>query len=354
MAQTKKELKAEVQKLQEELRKLRNVESYEDKKQPLNTETSKRGVSNNIKGSIRVRRQLRGHYGKIYALQWAEKKNNYMVSASQDGKLIIWNAFTNAKLHAIPLRSSWVMTCAFTPSGNYVASGGLDNLISVFKIPGLDDPESLETKTSCELAKHEGYLSCCRFIDDKTLFSSSGDSTCIMWDMEKQLPQHTFTGHKQDVMSLCVDTQSHTFVTGSCDKTSILWDYRTQKSVMTFPGHTADVNSVDFFPGCKAFASGSDDSTLRLFDIRACAQLQIYGQGDLSEGTSVTSVAFSKSGGSLFSGSDENICHVWDTASSKLADELKDHENRVTCLGLSPAGDALCTGSWDTYIRVYA
>ena len=27
------------------------------------------------------------------------------------------------QVHAIPLRSSWVMTCAYAPSGNYVACG---------------------------------------------------------------------------------------------------------------------------------------------------------------------------------------------------------------------------------------
>lgn len=54
-----------------------------------------------------------------------------LVSASQDGKLIVWDGYTTNKVHAIPLRSSWVMTCAYAPSGNYVACGGLDNICSV-------------------------------------------------------------------------------------------------------------------------------------------------------------------------------------------------------------------------------
>ena len=37
------------------------------------------------------------------------------------------------KVHAIPLRSSWVMTCAYAPSGNFVACGGLDNICSIYK-----------------------------------------------------------------------------------------------------------------------------------------------------------------------------------------------------------------------------
>jgi len=55
------------------------------------------------------------------------------VSASQDGKLIVWDSYTTNKVHAIPLRSSWVMTCAYAPSGSYVACGGLDNICSIYR-----------------------------------------------------------------------------------------------------------------------------------------------------------------------------------------------------------------------------
>lgn len=55
------------------------------------------------------------------------------MSASQDGKLIVWDSHTTNKVHAIPLRSSWVMTCAYAPSGSYVACGGLDNICSIYR-----------------------------------------------------------------------------------------------------------------------------------------------------------------------------------------------------------------------------
>ena len=57
---------------------------------------------------MRPRRTLRGHLAKIYAMNWGTD-SRYLVSASQDGKLIVWDAYTTNKVHAIPLRSSWVM-----------------------------------------------------------------------------------------------------------------------------------------------------------------------------------------------------------------------------------------------------
>lgn len=39
----------------------------------------------------RVRRTLKGHFGKVYAMHWSGD-SQHLVSASQDGKLIVWNA----------------------------------------------------------------------------------------------------------------------------------------------------------------------------------------------------------------------------------------------------------------------
>ncbi|KAG5457237.1 MAG: hypothetical protein BJ554DRAFT_2803, partial [Olpidium bornovanus] len=51
---------------------------------------------------MKVRRTLKGHLAKIYAMHWASDKR-HLVSASQDGKLIVWDAYTMNKVHAIPL-----------------------------------------------------------------------------------------------------------------------------------------------------------------------------------------------------------------------------------------------------------
>lgn len=42
---------------------------------------------------------------------------------SQDGKMIIWDAFTTNKEHAVTMPTTWVMACAYAPSGNLVACG---------------------------------------------------------------------------------------------------------------------------------------------------------------------------------------------------------------------------------------
>jgi len=279
---------------------------------------------------MKVRKNLKGHLAKIYAMHWSTDRR-HLVSASQDGKLIIWDAYTTNKVHAIPLRSSWVMTCAYAPSGNFVACGGLDNICSVYNLSTRDGP----TRVARELSGHSGYLSCCRFINDRRILTSSGDMTCMLWDIDTGAKITEFSDHLGDVMSLSINpTNQNIFVSGACDAFAKLWDVRTGKAVQTFAGHESDINAVQFFPDGNAFGTGSDDATCRLFDIRADRELNNYSvcnargiacpriwrfadvfilffslQSDQIL-CGITSVAFSVSGRLLFAGYDDFECKV--------------------------------------------
>eukprot|EP00494_Astrolonche_serrata_P033375 UN33644 len=117
-------------------------------------------------------------------MHWGDD-SRHLASASQDGKLLIWDGQTTHKRHIINLRSSWVMTCAYAPDMSYVACGGLDNLCSIYRVD-LSNPDSPQNaKPLKELSRHDGYLSCCRFLDDNRIISSSGDSTCLLWDINR-------------------------------------------------------------------------------------------------------------------------------------------------------------------------
>jgi len=297
---------------------------------------------------LKVRRTLKGHLAKIYAMHWAEDKI-HLVSASQDGKLLVWDGLTTNKVHAIPLRSSWVMTCAYSPSGSFVACGGLDNICSVYSLRSREVP----IRVSRELNSHTGYLSCCRFLNDRQIITSSGDMTCMLWDIDTNSKSMEFSDHNGDVMSVSINpADRNTFVSGACDATAKLWDIRTGKCVQTFQGHESDINAVQFFPNGLAFGTGSDDASCRLFDIRADRELMQYTHDNILCG--ITSVAFSISGRYLFAGYDDFNCNVWDTLKGERVFTLQGHDNRVSCLGVSSDGMALCTGSWDSLLRIWA
>nr|CAB3250033.1 guanine nucleotide-binding protein G(I)/G(S)/G(T) subunit beta-1 [Phallusia mammillata] len=295
---------------------------------------------------MRNRRTLRGHLAKIYAMHWGTD-SRHIVSASQDGKLILWDSYTTNKVHAIPLRSSWVMTCAYAPSGSFVACGGLDNICSIYSLKTREG----NVRVSRELNGHTGYLSCCRFLDDARIVTSSGDMTCALWDIETGMQTTAFTGHTGDVMSLSLTDDKNTFISGACDATAKLWDLRNGMCQQTFSGHESDINAVSMFPNNMAFGTGSDDATCRLFDIRSDQELMVYSNDNIACG--ITSVAFSRSGRLYFAGYDDFNCNIWDAMKGDRAGVLAGHDNRVSCLGITVDGMAVATGSWDSFLKVW-
>jgi len=186
------------------------------------------------------------------------------------------------------------------------------------------------------------------------MITCSGDATCALWDVETKAPKAIFNDHLGDVMSVALYDQRGIFVSGSCDSTAKLWDYRDRKRcVRTFAGHDSDLNSVAMFPDGNAFASGSDDATCRMWDMRSYGPLNKYHADKVV--TTVTSLAFSSSGKVLFAGHDDFSVNSWDAPLGVLTTQLNSpHENRVSCLGVSKDGKALCTGSWDLLLKVWA
>ena len=58
-------------------------------------------------------------------------------------------------IKVIPLRSAWVMTSVFSPSGNLIGCGGMDNMLTVYDV-NKRDPASGGASIIRELAGYEG------------------------------------------------------------------------------------------------------------------------------------------------------------------------------------------------------
>lgn len=306
--------------------------------------------------ATKMRRCLKGHFGKITAMHWAGD-SHHLVSAGQDGNLLIWNAVTSNKIQSIPLKSSYVMSVGYEQTkGEMVACGGLDNLCTVYR---LSNPEH-----AMEMASHDGLITCCRFLDEQKILTSSGDSTCILWDIKRGSVVSTFAEHSEHINFISLSPSSkNTFVSASVDRTAKVWDIRAPKAAaQTYMGHSGDVNGVEFMPSDgNCFATCSEDGGIRVYDMRAYNELARF-EVKMSPGSApgmasdlLTSVAFSSSGRVLFVGHSDGSILAFDVLSdrpSPIFSIAGAHERHVSCLGVSPSGEALCTGSWDTTLKV--
>ncbi|XP_077971842.1 guanine nucleotide-binding protein subunit beta-5-like [Styela clava] len=365
----KKEAQQLRQKLKEDRRKLDDANLF--------------SMGNKVKQvstlQLRTRKLLKGHTSKVLNIDWSQDRRR-IVSSSQDGKVIVWDAFTSTKEHTISLPTTWVNSCAYAPSGRLIACGGLDNKCSVFRIgsspasnpsvasstnPGAIKPTSTNSTPEAGsntqsqqrkvVAMHTSYISSCSFTQsDHQILTASGDSTCALWDVESSQLLQSFHGHQCDVMDAALSPleTGNLFISGGCDNTACVWDMRIAQCVQRFSTHESDINTVRWFPSGEAFASGSEDASIRLFDLRADKEIACYQKKSVLFG--VNAVDFSLSGRVLYGAYNDYLIHAWDTIQGIKIGALFGHENRVSTLRMSPDGTAFCSGSWDTTLRIWA
>ena len=185
--------------------------------------------------------------------------------------------------------------------------------------------------------------------DGQTLASGSLDDTVRLWDVNTGEPLHTLTGHWDNVTSVAFSPDGQTLASGSSDRTIRLWDPNTGSLRRTFKGHTHAISSIAFSPDGQVLVSASYDRTLKLWGVYSGrVRRTLEGHEDI-----IFSVAFSPNGRTLASGSEDQTVRLWDTRSGALLSTLRGHSSRVNSVAFSFEGKVLASGSLDGTIRVW-
>ncbi|EDO17171.1 hypothetical protein Kpol_1072p41 [Vanderwaltozyma polyspora DSM 70294] len=330
---------------------------------------------------------LKGHNNKIADFRWSQDSKN-LLSASQDGFMLVWDSETGLKKNAIPLDSQWVLSCAISPSGNLVASAGLNNNCTVYRV----SKEARVQQSIVSIFKgHTCYISDVEFLDNSKIVTASGDMTCALWDIPKAKRVREYADHLGDVLSISLppahtENSANLFASSGSDGYTYIWDVRSAASVQSFFVSNSDVNTVKFFKDGNSIVTGSDDGTLRMFDLRADCPIATYslnktmtnesqtyssttteyGQksptspsvatlnSSYLDNQGVMSLDFSASGRLMFACYTDIGVLVWDILKAEIVGKLEGHSNRVSNIRTSPDGLAVCTGSWDSTMKVWS
>ncbi|XP_048372933.1 guanine nucleotide-binding protein G(I)/G(S)/G(T) subunit beta-2 isoform X1 [Sphaerodactylus townsendi] len=131
--------------------------------------------------------------------------------------------------------------------------------------------------------RHTGYLSCCRFLNDNQIITSSGDTTCALWDIETGQQVTAFTGHSGDVMSLSLSPDMRILILGRLRRLHQAVGATRDSMYGQIPRAfcVGYQRRLAFSPTKCASLLARRDATCRLFDLRADQELMMYSHDNI-------------------------------------------------------------------------
>jgi WD40 repeat protein/tRNA A-37 threonylcarbamoyl transferase component Bud32 len=161
--------------------------------------------------------------------------------------------------------------------------------------------------------------------------------------------QHTFIGHRSEVLSVSWSPDGTRLATGSEDLTAKVWDAAGGREMFTLKGHTSAVSSVSWSPDGTRLATGSLDGTAKVWDAAGGREMRTL-RGHTGP---VYAASWSPDGTRLATGSGDGTTKVWEAADGRERLTLKGHTGWVRSLSWSPDGTRLATGSADRTAKVW-
>ena len=204
----------------------------------------------------------------------------YIVSASSDGTIRIWDVKTgkqsgellkghrinvpststcdSPKYHVVRKKGDDVLSATFSPDGQYIVSASDDKTIRIWN-----------AKTRKQIVEplegHTDTVKSATFSPDgKYIVSASDDNTVRIWDAKTgdQIGK-PLEGHAGFVYSATFSPDGKYIVSASHDRTVRIWDAKTGKQIgKPLEGHTSPVISATFSPDGNFIVSNSLDEIL--------------------------------------------------------------------------------------------
>ena len=148
----------------------------------------------------------------------------------------------------------------------------LANVQDEYMVSGSDDFKlmlwnpSKEKKPIATLTGHQQLVNDVKFSPDaRMIASASFDKSIRLWNGKTGQFIARMLGHVQEVYQLAWSADSRLLVSGSADSTLKLWSSRTKKLHTDLPGHGDEVYTVDWSPDGQKVVSGGKDKVLRLW-----------------------------------------------------------------------------------------
>ncbi|MCA9044295.1 MAG: protein kinase, partial [Planctomycetaceae bacterium] len=261
-----------------------------------------------------------------------------IVTASQDGKAIVWN-----------------VTASSAASESQVSTSG--------------EPE-LTATAATTFSGHQGPVYSVAVNSDGVVATGGYDGRILLWKPEdvpqvsldellnRQQPNVNWTechGHIGPVQTVAFSVRGDVLVSGGRDNAVIVWDTSEGRSLKSFRGHSSEVRSVRFTPDDSRIISGGKDNLAIVWGIDDYEEIRsLHGRSLERHADAILSAQFSADGSQVVTAGRDRVAKLWDVRTGTQIREFSEgHEFLASRAVLSPDRQTLFTAAADSTVRVW-
>ncbi|AVH69873.1 serine/threonine-protein kinase [Nostoc sp. 'Lobaria pulmonaria (5183) cyanobiont'] len=215
---------------------------------------------------------LLGHAHAVKSVAFSPD-GQILASGSWDKTIKLWDVNTGREICTIGGHQLKVNSVAFSPQGQLLASASYDRTIRLWQIPALGSSQREFENRPCysllgTLSGHAWAVLTVAFSPDgQILATGSDDNTIKLWEVNTGQLICTLVGHSWSVVAVAFTADGETLLSASCDKTVKLWRVSTAEEIVTLSGHVDSVSAVAVSKVTQLIASGSRDKTIKLWQL---------------------------------------------------------------------------------------
>ncbi|GAA5924232.1 hypothetical protein JCM1841_006881 [Sporobolomyces salmonicolor] len=210
-------------------------------------------------GAVRV---LKGHLSAVFCVAWSPR-GDLVASGGMDETVRVWDVQKGRCMRLLPAHSAPVSAVQFSRDGTMIVSGSWDGYIRIW-----DTATGQCLKTLVD--DDNTPVSNVRFTpNSKFLFTSTLDSTIRLWDYQTDKILKSYTGHvnRKFCIPSILTTDGKYLLSGSEDHKVVVWDLQSREVVDTLEAHKDVVVALAHHPTMAILATGGleKDATVKIW-----------------------------------------------------------------------------------------